>query len=128
MSPRVVALRAPHDPWHGFYHTDVYPLVANLIGQFLLFGGVDANKVFIMGSSHGGYGAFAIGPKMPDRFAAIHASAAAPTDGETTAKTLRNTIFTCMVGEQDTDYGRYERDQRIRDAVATLRGDRTGIY
>jgi len=31
----------------------------------------DPNKVFIMGYSHGGYGAYAIGPKMPDRFAAI---------------------------------------------------------
>jgi hypothetical protein len=81
-----------------------------------------------MGYSHGGYGAFAIGPKMPDRFAEVHASAAAPTDGETTAKTLRNTIFTVMVGEKDTMYGRYERDQRFRDEVDALRGDRTDIY
>lgn len=60
------------------------------------------NKVFIMGYSHGGYGAFAIGPKIPYRFAAIHASAAAPTDGETTAKTLRNTRFSFMIGGKDT--------------------------
>lgn len=123
-----VALRAPNDTWNGFYDTYVYPLIANLIRQFLLFGDVDANKVFIMGYSHGGYGAFAIGPKMPDRFAAIHASAAAPTDGETTAKTLRNTIFTVMVGEKDTMYGRYERDQKFRDTVEKLRGDRTDTY
>jgi pimeloyl-ACP methyl ester carboxylesterase len=123
-----VALRAPNDTWNGFYDTYVYPLVANLIRQFLLFGDVDANKVFIMGYSHGGYGAFAIGPKMPDRFAAIHASAAAPTDGETTAKTLRNTIFTVMVGEKDTMYGRYDRDQKFRDTVEKLRGERADIY
>ncbi len=123
-----VALRAPNDTWNGFYDDYVYPLVGNLVRQFRLFGDVDPNKVFIMGYSHGGYGAFAIGPKMPDHFAAIHASAAAPTDGETTAKTLRNTIFTCMVGEKDTDYGRYERNQRFRDALAKLRGDRTNIY
>jgi pimeloyl-ACP methyl ester carboxylesterase len=123
-----VALRAPNDTWNGFYDTYVYPLVANLIRQFLLFGDVDVNKVFIMGYSHGGYGAFAIGPKMPDRFAAVHASAAAPTDGETTAKTLRNTIFTVMVGEKDTMYGRYERDQKFCDAVEKLRGERNDIY
>ena len=35
---------------------------------------IDPDKVFIMGYSHGGYGAYAIGPKMPDHFAAIHAS------------------------------------------------------
>jgi len=76
-----LALRAPNDTWNGFYDNYVYPLVANLIQQFLLFGDVDPNKVFLMGYSHGGYGAFAIGPKEPDRFAAIHGSAAAPTEG-----------------------------------------------
>jgi len=123
-----VALRAPNDTWNGFYDTYVYPLIANLTRQFRLFGDVDPNKIFIMGYSHGGYGAFAIGPKMPDHFAAIHASAAAPTDGETTATTLRNTIFTCMVGEKDTLYGRFERDKKFAEAITKLRGDRTDIY
>jgi pimeloyl-ACP methyl ester carboxylesterase len=125
---RYVALRAPNDTWNGFYDVYVYPLVANLIRQFLLFGDVDPNKVFIMGYSHGGYGAYAIGPKMPDRFAAIHASAAAATDGETTPQTLRNTIFTAMVGEKDTMYGRYERNRKFQEAVEKLRGNRADIY
>ena len=123
-----LALRAPNDTWNGFYDTYVYPLIANLIRQFLLFGDVDANKVFIMGYSHGGYGAFAIGPKTPDRFAAVHVSAAAPTDGETSARTLRNTPFTVMVGEKDLAYGRYERDQKFAATIRQLRGNRTDIY
>ena len=123
-----LALRAPNDTWNGFYDLYVYPLIGNLVRQFLLFGDVDANKVFIMGYSHGGYGAYAIGPKIPDRFAAVHASAAAATDGETTAKTLRNTIFTAMVGEKDTMYGRYERNLKFRASLETLRGERTDIY
>ncbi|MEI9863270.1 MAG: hypothetical protein WDN00_01650 [Limisphaerales bacterium] len=93
-----------------------------------MFGDVNPDKVFIMGYSHGGYGAFAIGPKEPDLFAAIHASAAAPTDGETTARTLRNTIFTGMVGGLDTMYGRRERDEKFRDEINQLRGDRSDIY
>jgi len=123
-----VALRAPNDTWNGFYDDYVYPLIDNLIREFRLFGDIDPNKVFIMGYSHGGYGAFAIGPKIPDHFAAIHASAAAPTDGETTAKTLRTTVFTAMVGEKDTAYGRYERDLRFQSEIATLRGRRSDIY
>ena len=123
-----VALRAPNDTWNGFYDTYVYPLIANLTRQFRLFGDIDPNKVFIMGYSHGGYGAFAIGPKMPDHFAAIHASASAPTDGETTAKTLRNTLFTAMVGEKDTMYGRLDRNKKFAATVETLRGDRGDIY
>ena len=123
-----LALRAPNDTWNGFYDDYVYPLIDNLIRQFRLFGDVDPDKVFIMGYSHGGYGAYAIGPKMPDRFAAIHASAAAATDGETTAKTLRTTPFTAMVGELDTMYGRYERNLKFQAEVEKLRGSRPDIY
>ncbi len=123
-----LALRAPNDSWNGFYDTYVYPLVSSLVEQFLAFGEVDPNKVFVMGYSHGGYGAYAIGPKMPDRFAAIHASAAAPTDGETTARTLRNTQFTAMVGDKDTAYGRYDRNLKFRAELQALRGQRTDIY
>lgn len=125
---KYLALRAPNDTWNGFYDVYVYPMIANLIRQFTVFGDVDPNKVFIMGYSHGGYGAFAIGPKEPDLFAAIHASAGAPTDGETTGKTLRNSIFTCMVGEKDTAYGRFERDQKFVASINEFRGDRKDIY
>ena len=123
-----LALRAPNDTWNGFYDDYVYPLIDKLTLQFRLFGDIDPDKVFIMGYSHGGYGAYAIGPKMPDRFAAIHASAAAATDGETTAKTLRTTPFTVMVGELDTMYGRYERNQKFKAEMELLRGGRTDIY
>ncbi len=125
---KYLALRAPNDTWNGFYDVYVYPLIANLVRQFLRDGDVNPDKVFLMGYSHGGYGAFAIGPKEPDLFAAIHASASAPTDGETTAKTLRTTIFTNMVGDQDTMYDRLARDQKFAGEVAALRGDRHDIY
>ncbi len=125
---KYLALRAPNDTWNGFYDVYVYPLIDNLIRQFTLFGDVDCDKVFIMGYSHGGYGAFAIGPKEPDLFAAIHASAGAPTDGETTGKTLRTTVFTVMVGELDKDYGRFDRDQAFRKTIREWRGERTDIY
>ena len=123
-----VALRAPNDTWNGFYDDYVYPLIDQLIRQFRLCGDIDPDKVFIMGYSHGGYGAYAIGPKMPDHFAAIHASAAAATDGETTAKTLRSTPFTAMVGERDRMYGRYSRNLKFKEEIEQLRAGRTDIY
>ncbi|MBG30712.1 MAG: hypothetical protein CMI31_12025 [Opitutae bacterium] len=116
-----LALRAPTDEWNGFYTGYVYPLIAKLIRQFLIFEEVDPNKVFLMGYSHGGYGAFAIGPKMADRFAAIHSSAAAPTDGESSPKNLRNTPFTFMIGERDTAYGRLKRCIAFHKEVQKLR-------
>ena len=122
-----VALRAPNNEWNGFYAGYVYPLIQNLLCQFLLFGDVDPNKEFIMGYSHGGYGAFAIGPKMPDHFAAVHASGGALADGAGPI-TLRNTFFTTMVGEKDTAYGRYDRIREFDRDIKKLRGDRTDIY
>ena len=122
-----VALRAPDNTWNGFYTGYVYPLIQNLLRQFMLFGDVDPNKKFIMGYSHGGYGAFAIGPKMPDYFAAIHASAGAPADGAVPA-TLRNTVFSCMVGSKDTMYGRYDRIREFEQEIRKLRGSRTDVY
>ena len=125
---KYLALRAPTDSWNGFYTGYIYPLIANLIRQFLLFGDVDPDRVFVMGYSHGGYGAFAIGPNLPDRFAAVHASAAAPTGGETLIRNLRNTVFTFMVGERDTAYGRASRCQAFAKSIKELRGDREDIY
>ncbi len=114
-----LALRAPNDVWNGFYDDAICPLVERLIRQFILFGEVNPDRVYILGASHGGYGAFVIGPKMPDRFAAVHASAAAATPGETHGENLRDVRFSVMVGEKDTAYGRADR---TRDFVKELAG------
>src|SRR5207248_10961685 len=117
---RYLALRAPSDGWHGFYDDFVPPLSTNLIRQCTHFRDVDPDKVFLIGYSHGGYGAFFIGPKIPDRFAAVHSSAAAPTDGSISARTLRNTRFTFMIGEKDTAYGRLSRCEAFHATVQKL--------
>jgi hypothetical protein len=116
-----LALRAPNDSWNGFYDDAICPLVEELIRQFTLFGAVDPDRVVAIGYSHGGYGAFVIGPKIPDRFAAVHASAAAPTPGETLAENLRNLRFSFMVGSRDTAYGRIERCDEFAGTLAALR-------
>lgn len=116
-----LALRAPNDAWNGFYDDSISPLVEKLIQQFVLFDDVNPDKVYALGASHGGYGAFVIGPKIPYRFSAIHAAASAPTDGETMGENLRNTVFTFIVGETDTDYGRMERCRKFEKQVETWR-------
>jgi hypothetical protein len=125
---RYVALRAPTDEWNGFYTGYIYPVIERLVRQFVVCGEVDPDKVFAIGYSHGGYGAFAIGPTLADRFAAVHASAAAPTGGETCAVNLRHLQFSFMVGENDNAYGRRERCQEFDKLVQSLRGERTDIY
>jgi hypothetical protein len=122
-----LSLRAPNDTWNGFYDDAICPLVERLIRQFVVLGDVNPDRVYALGASHGGYGVFVIGPKMPDRFAAIHASAAAPTPDETRGENLRNVRFTFMVGERDTDYGRAERCLEFEQEIQTWRA-RFGGY
>ncbi|MEX0642359.1 MAG: transglutaminase domain-containing protein [Pirellulales bacterium] len=123
-----LAIRAPNNTWNGFYDWYNLGLTDRLIRQFTAGANVDPNKVFLIGYSHGGYGAFFIGARMPDRFAAIQASAAAPTGGNVTGKNLRNTPFTFMVGEHDLAYSRLSFCREFDKYVSALRGDRRDIY
>lgn len=123
-----LALRAPTDEWNGFYTSYIYPLIGNLIRQFMIFEDTNPDKVYVMGYSHGGYGTFAIGPNMADRFAAAHASASAPTNGETSARNLRNLTFTYMIGEKDTAYNRAKFCKAFDEKISLIRADRQDIY
>ena len=122
------ALRAPTNEWNGFYTDYFYPLLEQLIRQFLVCADVDPDRVHAIGYSHGGYGAFAIGPKLPYRFAAVHSSAAAPTDGQTAVDGLHSLPFTFMVGEKDTAYGRRERCEAFDKVVQQVRTERPDAY
>ncbi|MBL8736973.1 MAG: hypothetical protein JNL12_11140, partial [Planctomycetes bacterium] len=122
------ALRAPTDEWNGFYTDYFYPLLETLVRQFVVCADVDPDRVVALGYSHGGYGAFAIGPKLPHRFAAVHGSAAAPTDGETVATGLHTLPFSFMVGGRDTAYGRAERCQKFAAELTALQQQHAGQY
>jgi pimeloyl-ACP methyl ester carboxylesterase len=122
------ALRAPTDEWNSFYTDYFYPVLERLIRQFAVCGEVDTNRVIAIGYSHGGYGAFAVGPKLPHRFAAVHSSAAAPTDGESSPVGLHTLPFSFMVGGKDTAYGRRERCEKFEGLLAELKKQHPGLY
>lgn len=123
-----LALRAPNDNWNGFYDDPIAPMIERLIWQFVKFANVDPNRIYATGASHGGYGVFVIGPKLADRFAALHAAAAAPSDGETRGVNLRNVNFTWAVGENDTAYGRVDRCKAFAQQFADWRKQYGGFY
>jgi len=123
-----LAPRAPNDAWNGFYSTYNLFLTDRLIRQMLLLANVDPNKVYIMGYSHGGYGAWFQGLRMADHFAAIHASASAINGYHDLGKNLRNTVFTFMIGEKDTRHGRRDRCKWFDDWIKKIRGDRKDIF
>ncbi len=109
-----LALRAPNDEWDGFYDAAISPLIERLILQFAKYGEVDVNRVYACGASHGGYGTFVIGPKIPHRFAALHPAAGAQTPDRTAGENLRNVRFTWAVGENDTAYGRIKLNREFQ--------------
>lgn len=115
------ALRAPTDEWNGFYTDYFYPVLEKLIRQFVVCDDVNPDRVIAIGYSHGGYGAFAIGPKMPHRFAAVHASASAPTGGQTAPDGLHSLRFSFMVGGKDTAYGRRERCEQFAQQLQAIK-------
>jgi poly(3-hydroxybutyrate) depolymerase len=110
-----LALRAPNNDWDGFYDSAISPLIERLIRQFVKYAEVDPNAVYACGASHGGYGTFVIGPKIPHRFAALHPAAGAPTPDRTAGENLRNVRFTWAVGENDTDYNRITLNRAFQD-------------
>ena len=123
-----IAPRAPTDEWNGFYTGYIYPLVDRLIRALHLFEEVNPDRIYLIGYSHGGYGAFSIGPKMADRFAAVHASASAPTDGQSAAENLLNTHFSFRIGEHDTAYGRLKRCRAFNTEIEKLKKENPGFY
>jgi predicted esterase len=123
-----VAPRAPTDAWDGFYTEYVFPLVTELLRGLCAFEEVDPDRIYLLGYSHGGYGAFTIGPKMADRFAAIHADAAAPHGGHTAPENLMNTRFSCLVGEHDSAHNRLAFCKQFEEAVKKLKGERADVW
>jgi len=99
-----------------------------LIRQLHLFRDLDANRIHLMGYSHGGYGAFYQGMRMADRFAHVHASSAAVTQYDESGLNLRNTHFTFMIDESDVKYGRKDRCLWFDAWIKERRGDRKDIF
>jgi transglutaminase-like putative cysteine protease len=122
------ALRAPTDEWNGFYTDYFYPVLEKLIRQFVVCQDVNPDRVVAIGYSHGGYGAFAIGPKLPHRFAAVHASASAPSDGETVPTGLHSLAFSFMVGGKDNAYGRRDRCVAFEALLVETKQAHPGLY
>ncbi len=121
------ALRAPNDEWNGFYDDSIAQVMERLILAFSVYGNVDPNRVVSTGASHGGYGNFVIGTKIPHRFSAVNASASAPTDGETQGENLRNLYFTWVNGATDTAYGRADRVQAFAKSWAEWKEEYGGF-
>lgn len=116
-----LAPRAPTDAWNmwhkdhidGFFDQIIQLCVANL--------GANADRVYLMGYSAGGDGAYQMAPRMADRWAAAAMMAGYPNNAS--PLNLRNIGFSMDVGALDASFGRntiaatYGKEmQKLQDA------------
>ncbi|MDB5105142.1 MAG: hypothetical protein JWP91_2831 [Fibrobacteres bacterium] len=121
-----LAPRAPTDAfnmWHkdhidGFFDQIIQLCVANL--------GANANRVYVMGYSAGGDGAYQMAPRMADRWAASAMMAGYPNNASPI--NLRNIGFTMHVGGLDAAYGRNTICVTYGNAIQKLQDADPGFY
>lgn len=92
-----------------------------VIRKAILFRDVDANRVYLMGISEGGYGAIRFAGNRPDRFAATGGMAAAEPLATSPPENMRNVGLRIDIGEQDTMYDRVGLARRMGERLAELK-------
>lgn len=99
-----VAPRAPTDTWDLWHQAHIDAMFDQLIADFTAFKGINPDKVYVMGYSAGGDGAYQLAPRMADRWAAAAMMAGHPGDAQTW--NLRNLPYIIQCGGKDHAYNR----------------------
>jgi poly(3-hydroxybutyrate) depolymerase len=121
-----VAPRAPSNEWNMWFTPDVDALFERLITNFIVFEGVDPNKVYINGYSAGGDGVYQLGPRMADHWAGAGMSAGHPN--ASSPLSLYNVAFAIHVGGNDTAYDRNLKAAEWGMQLEQLRAAHPDVY
>lgn len=116
-----IAPRAPTNAWNLWHEAPMDALLDRLIEDAVVFGGVNPDRVYLMGYSAGGDGVYQLGPRMADRWAAAAMMAGHPNDAS--PLNLRNVPFAIHVGEKDTGFGRNDIARKWGEQLDALRKD-----
>lgn len=121
-----VAPRAPTDTWDLWHQAHVDALLERLIETYVVLGGVDPDRVHLLGYSAGGDGVWQLAPRMADRFAAAAMMAGHPNEARLDG--LRNLPFALFMGEEDAAYGRNRIAREKAEELGRLRAADPGGY
>ena len=99
-----VATRGITNTWNLHFVGESYPAITRLVENYIIFGNVDPNKVYLMGFSAGGDGTYALSERIPYLFAACSPQAGHP-NGVSTIN-LCNLPTYLAAGEKDTSFQR----------------------
>lgn len=118
--------RGVRDTWDTHANPESYPLYDRLIENLAVFCGADLNRVYLLGFSAGGDGVYLVGPRMADRFAALHMSAGHPNRGSLV--NLYHTPIQLQVGMNDGAYDRCHETVRYQVYLDALQNKEPGGY
>ena len=104
--------RGVRDTWDTHANPESYPLYDRLIENLIVFCNADPNRIYLLGFSAGGDGVYLVGPRMADRFAALHMSAGHPNKGSMV--NLYHTPIQLQVGMDDDAYDRNHETVRYQ--------------
>jgi pimeloyl-ACP methyl ester carboxylesterase len=99
-----LAPRSAVNDWNMWCQPHVDTLFDRIIQLAVAYMDVNPDKVYLMGYSAGGDGAYRMAPRLADRWAAAAMMAGHP--GDVSPLNLRNTGFSLWMGEKDNAYNR----------------------
>ena len=94
-----VACRGITNSWNLHFVNESYPAITRLIEDYIIFRGVDPNRVYLMGFSAGGEGTYALSQKLPHLSAACSPREGHP-NGVSTINLCNCPIY-MAIGEKD---------------------------
>jgi len=120
-----LAPRAPTNTWNLWHQSHIDEFFTRIIENAIVFENVDPNRVYIMGYSAGGDGAYQLAPRMADQLAAAAMMAGHPNNANPLG--LRNIGFTLHMGGKDSAYNRNKIAAQWKEKLAELqKGDNEG--
>ncbi len=109
----VIAPRAPTNDWDLWHKKEIDDLFTRLVADAIVLADVDPNRVYCMGYSAGGNGAFELAPRMADHWAAATAMAGHPNDASPLS--LRDLPFAIHTGALDGGKQGYHRNEKATE-------------
>ncbi len=121
-----LAPRAPTDSWNMWHRDHIDAFFDRLIHLAVAMQDVNPNRVYVMGYSAGGDGAYQLVPRMADRWAAGAMMAGYPNNASPV--NLRNIGMTLHVGGLDASYDRNTLVVNFGKQIQKLQDADPGFY
>ena len=121
-----VACRGITNTWNLHFVNESYPAITRLIEDYIIFRGVDPNRVYIMGFSAGGDGTYALSERLPHLLAACSPQVGHP-NGVSTINLCNCPIY-MAAGEKDSAFKRNQVCVEYYNKIMAQNGKYLGNY